>query len=123
MKITQDTGNAQYLIRGYEAGMVLINEQRFESSLVVTPTQLYPDWAPERFEELELGHLEELLALEPELVLLGTGERQRFPEQGLMRAVLRQGIGLEVMATEAACRTYNILMAEDRRVVAALMLR
>ena len=80
------------------------------------------DWAPARFDALALEHFALLAALEVEVVLLGTGARQRFPAPGLTEPLRAARVGLEVMDVAAACRTYNILLAEERRVAAALLL-
>ena len=89
---------------------------------MVTPEQVLSDWQPQGFEALNEAHFDYFLALNPEVVLLGTGARQRFPNPQLIRALTAKGIGVECMDTPAACRTYNILMAEDRKVVAAILL-
>jgi len=91
-------------------------------SFVITSQDLSSDWSPESLEELEAEHLTALLAYEPELILLGTGASLRFPSGETMARVQEAGVGLEVMDTAAACRTFNILVSEDRRVVAALMM-
>lgn len=84
--------------------------------------QLIEEWPPKTFAELAPEHLEAILALKPELVLLGTGLTQRFPPSAIRSAFTSQGVGLEVMDLGAACRTFNILVQEERRVVAALFL-
>ncbi|MDZ7809797.1 MAG: Mth938-like domain-containing protein [Arhodomonas sp.] len=123
MKLTEERGDGSYRIRGYDAGRIVVNETSYTTSLVLAPEALDAQWPPQRFEELAREHFDPVLALEPEVVLLGTGETQRFPSRAVMLAVLERGIGMEVMDTAAACRTYNILMAEGRRVTAALLLR
>jgi uncharacterized protein len=105
---------------GYGEGYVLVNGQRRETSALVTPERLL-DWAPASFAELDEAHFARIAELGPEVVLLGTGARQRFPHPRLVAPLARAGIGLEVMDLQAACRTYNILAAEDRVVVAALL--
>ena len=87
---------------------------------MLTPGRVDP-WSVTSFEGLAESDFESLRALDPEVVLLGTGARQRFPHPRLSRVLADARIGLEVMNTPAACRTYNILMAEGRKVVAALM--
>jgi uncharacterized protein len=109
-------------IRAYVPGAITVNEQMIRTSVVVTPGQIITDWLPERFEELDATHLVRLEELGPEILVIGTGETLRFPEPQFMAGFLTQGIGVEVMDTNAACRTYNILLSEDRHVVAALML-
>ncbi len=123
MKLSQEQGTGTHRIRNYQPGEVTINEDTYASSLVVMPETLMLDWVPETLEELTVEHLTAILELEPEVILLGTGTQQRFPERALIKEVIMRGVGLEIMDTAAACRTYNVLMAEDRRVAAALLLR
>jgi uncharacterized protein len=104
------------------AGYVAVNGARYERSLLVLPDRLVPDWGPERFEALAPEHLAALVVLAPEVALLGTGGMLRFPPAELMRGLVDARIGLEVMDVPAACRTFNILAAEGRKVAAALML-
>jgi uncharacterized protein len=113
------TGNANIFTR-YGPGYVVVNDRRFEQSLVVMPDALWTEWPATTFEALTADHLEALTGLDREVILLGTGERLRFPPAAVMRPLA--GKGLEVMDVPAACRTYNILMAEGRRVAAALLL-
>jgi uncharacterized protein len=106
---------------GYGDGYVMVNGQRRDTSVLVAPERLL-DWAPASFDELTEAHFAQIAELGPEVVLLGTGAKQRFPHARLTAPLVRAGIGLEVMDVRAACRTYNILAAEDRAVVAALLL-
>ena len=105
---------------GYGAGFVLINDVRYESSLVVMPEQMLT-WGAESFAALKAEDFSSVVAMRPEVVLLGTGEKLRFPHPSLTRALADARIGVEVMDLQAACRTYNILMAEERKVAAALL--
>lgn len=105
----------------YGAGFVEINQVRHTTHVIVTPDQLLP-WSLASFEALAASDFEQLRDLQTEVVLLGTGARQRFPHPQLYRALSEARIGLEVMDTPAACRTYNILMAESRKVAAALLI-
>jgi uncharacterized protein len=107
---------------GYGEGFVQLNGERRESSLLVLPERVM-HWPPASFEALAEAHFALIAELQPEVVLLGTGARLRFPHPRLTASLARAGIGLEVMDVQAACRTYNILMAEERVVVAALLLR
>jgi len=106
---------------GYGEGYVAINGKRHESSLIVLPERLLP-WPVAAFEDLAQEHFALIAELKPEVVLLGTGNRLRFPHPHLTAALTRARIGLEVMDVQAACRTYNILMSEERVVAAALVL-
>ncbi len=103
-------------------GWVEINEWRHQRSLIVLPNRLVTDWEATDFASLAAAHLERIAELAPELVLLGAGAEHRFLHPRLGRALTERGIGLECMSTPAACRTYNILMAEGRHVAAALIL-
>jgi len=123
MKITLQTGPGVNLVRGFRPGEVRIGDQTITSSCLVTAESLTTDWPPQTPNALTLAHFDWVVAQEPEIVLLGTGTRQRFPDHAIVAALLGKRIGLEVMDTGAACRTFNILVAEDRRVVAALILR
>jgi len=121
MKLHLDRGTATYRIAGYGRGYITVNEERLSGSALVMPERLVRDWPPQHIAELTAAHMSELLSYEPEIVLLGTGARQRFPEGELLEPLAERGVGVEVMDTAAACRTYNILMSEDRVVVAALL--
>lgn len=120
MKLHLTTGEGQFLISGYGAGFVTINRVRYESSVLVTPASV-SEWPVADFDTLMAAHFEPVLALRPEVVILGTGRAIRFPATPLARALAEAGVGLEVMDSGAACRTYNILAAEGRKVVAAIL--
>ncbi len=122
MQLRLDNPAATFQIRGYGEGFVTVNDRNHNSSLIVTPQRLVTDWPPARFADLTEAHFELILDLEPEIVLLGTGVRQHFPQPRLTRPLIDRGIGVEVMDTAAACRTYAIVMAEGRQVAAALLL-
>jgi uncharacterized protein len=109
------------LFTGYADDHVMVNKERFESSIVVRAEEVRCDWHVSTFDELSESHFEYFLALQPEVLLLGTGMQQRFPHPRLYRALTNAGIGVECMNTPAACRTYNILVAEDRKVIAAIL--
>ena len=95
--------------------------ERLTDSFIMTPGQLIRDWEPNGLDDLAADHFQVLLELRPEVVLLGTGETLQFPDMVIMSSFMEQGIGFEVMNTAAACRTYNILMNEGRKVAAALL--
>lgn len=122
MKVSLETGSASHRIRAYDEGSVTVNEDVYTSDLIVMPEAVITEWASSTVAELTPEHLAALEPYEPEIVLLGTGRKQRFPSARLMAELSRKGIGLETMNTAAACRTYNVLMSEDRRVAAALLL-
>ena len=122
MRFSLDADSNRYSIRNYGSGWITVNDQDIRCSVIVTPERLVLDWPPQTFAELDETHFAMIMALEPEIVLLGTGCRQQFPHPRLTQALLAQGIGVEVMDTAAACRTYNVIMLEGRRVAAALLL-
>lgn len=122
MKMHLLQGAGQNLIRGYGDGAVRINDTHFSHSVIVMPDRLVTDWPPQTFAALSPAHFAAIAQLQPEVVLLGTGARLQFPQAALARALTEAQIGMEVMDTAAACRTYNILMAEGRRVAAALLI-
>lgn len=109
------------LFTGYGKGYVMVNHQRYEQSLVVLRDRVLTDWQPAGFDDLDAGDFALLAELAPEIVLLGTGERLRFPRPDITRALIEARIGIEVMDIQAACRTYNFLAAEERKVAAALL--
>jgi uncharacterized protein len=120
MKLIQDAPGAQNTITGYGAGHVSINKEAHPHSLIVLPDQLIAPWAT-CFERLAPEDFAQLTAIHPEVVLLGTGARLRFPDPAILHGLIDAGIGVEVMDLPAACRTYNILMNEGRLVAAALL--
>lgn len=105
---------------GYGDGYVLLNGQRRDASLIVLPERELA-WTASAFERLQAEDFVALAGLDVQIVLLGTGRRQRFPHPRLTVSLAKARIGLEVMDTQAACRTFNILVAEERRVAAALL--
>lgn len=110
------------LFTAYDEGSVTINRTRYQTSLIVLPDQLVESWPPADLESLAESHFAAIAAHSPEIILLGTGAKLRFPEREIRLAWARLQIGVEVMDTRAACRTYNILAGEGRRVAAALIL-
>ena len=124
MKLHADTPD-HLAITGHGDGWIAVNGQRHVSSLVVSSSGSLSPWDCARFEDLSADHFHRLLAIDPappELVIFGSGVRLRFVAPALLRGLLEQRIGVETMDTPAACRTYNILAGEGRRVVAALLL-
>jgi uncharacterized protein len=122
MKFTLEASSRVNLIRGYSAREIRIGEHRLHASCIVTANTLISDWEPASFAALAPAHLEAILALQPEVVLLGTGPTQRFPPAALRAVLTARGVGLEVMDLGAACRTFNILVQEERQVAAGLFL-
>ena len=122
MKFEREAAAGRNTFTGYGPGYVEVNGRRHARSLVVSGEQLITDWPATSVDTLTADHLATLIALAPEIVLLGTGPRFQFPEPARLAALYQAGIGVEAMDTPAACRTYNILLGEGRQVVAALLL-
>ena len=123
MKFTLDSGANANLIRGYSDTEIRIGERVLARTCIVMADRLLSDFAPQSFAEFAPEHLGVLFELAPELVILGTGPTQRFAPAAVRAAFAARGIGLEAMQLGAACRTYNVLVQEERRVAAALFLR
>ena len=125
MKLQPDRLDVQSIL-GYGPGWVGIASngvaEKIERSIVIGSGGEKFDWNCERFEHLTEAHFEALAATQPELVVFGSGARLRFAPPGLMRTLMQSRIGVETMDTLAACRTYNILAGEGRRVIAALLI-
>jgi uncharacterized protein len=121
MKLHAHRDNALNTVTAYGEGWLEINARRYEHALLVRPESPVEAWAPSRFEDLAPEHFEAIAAHAPEVVLLGTGAVQRFAHPRLVAALAARRIGVEAMDTGAACRTYNILMSEGRKVLAALL--
>lgn len=109
------------MFTAHGAGYVMVSGERFEQPIVVTPEQVLTNWPAQDFATLDESHFAYFLNLKPEVLLLGTGSRLRFPHPRLYRQLTEARISVECMDTPAACRTYNILMAENRKVVAAIL--
>lgn len=121
MKLHQEQPDSLNTITAYDAGVIEINAQRHSGSLYFMPSGQIRDWPVRSPENLTAADLDLLLADRPEIVLLGTGSKQKFFRPDVLAPLVSAGIGHEVMSTPAACRTYNILMAEGRQVMAALL--
>jgi uncharacterized protein len=120
MKLHLARAEGRNLFSGYGQGYVAVNGQQHKRSLIVLPDRIL-DWEVAEFADLTEAALSQLAELSLEILLLGTGARLRFPHPSIARALHSAGTALEVMDTHAACRTYNILLSEDRRVGAALL--
>ena len=121
MKLHADMPSPLNTVTAYGPDWIEINRRRFDGAVLVMPEGEVVAWSAQRFEALTAADFEALLARAPELVLLGTGQKQRFPHPRLTASLTAAGIGVDVMNTHAACRTYNILMTEGRKVLAALL--
>ena len=122
MPLAEDIITSRYRISAYNADSVTINETVYHQSLLLSAAELHCPWPVTTLQQLDPQSLAPILDMNPEVVLLGTGERQQFPEAQIFALFGQRGIGLEVMDNGALCRTFNILVAEDRAVVAAIML-
>lgn len=122
MKLHRTDAVGKNAITGYGEGYVMVNRERHERTLVVLPDRLVTDWPATTFLALCADHMEALLPLEADIVLLGTGASLQFPRAEVMAPLIRAGVGYEVMDVQAACRTFNILVSEERKVAAALLL-
>lgn len=122
MELNLDFSKGRYQIRSYEPGKLVVNDTIYNKSVIISLTTLKP-WQPQTFAELTVNAFTDILALQPKIVILGTGEKQLFPSSLLLKPLIENNIGVEIMDTAAACRTFNVLTAEGREVVAALLLR
>ncbi|WP_018176875.1 MULTISPECIES: Mth938-like domain-containing protein [unclassified Thioalkalivibrio] len=122
MLFSEVTSEDSYIVTGYESGRVGINQIAHSRSLIVRPHELRTDWPVDSVEQLGVDHLQAILDAPPEVLLIGTGTVQQFPDRAVWRHLRSQGLGVEIMDTAAACRTYNLIMAEGRDVVAALII-
>jgi uncharacterized protein len=146
MQVSLEVNPGSYTIHAYEPGQITINlpagmavpakinneypsdpdrsgREILFNSLIISPSKLIRDWPPQSFEGLNQTHFEQLSELLPEIVLFGSGDRLRWPDPALLAPLINNGIGIEIMDTAAACRTYNILMADGRNFAAALLVR
>lgn len=121
MQFTRET-SASYLIRAFEPGRVRVGEHWFTSNLIVTADRILSDWTLATPGKVTLADLAPAIELKPELLVIGAGSAPCTPDVELMAELAQQSIGLEFMTTGAACRTYNVLVHEGRRVAAALVL-
>ena len=120
MKLTRET-QTNYLIRGWEPGSIQIDDRQLVGDVIISPEQLVEDWQPPAPQAMTMAALAPALALDPAILLLGTGHSITFPDADLAGLLAVEGIGFEVMTTPAACRTYNVLAVEGRPVVAAIL--
>ena len=122
MDLTLDRPGGYLFVRRVDARSVTVVDREFTASFLLSPERAVENWPVTASAELEVSHVDAILALKPEVVLLGTGERQVFPAPAFMASLLRKGVGVEVMDNAAAARTYDLLAGESRRVVVAFIL-
>lgn len=121
MPLAEEIITGRNSIQAYQPGQITINERIYTESLILSARQILTPWPVTQVDALNTQHLQSVVALNPEVVLLGTGERQQFPDMEIIGFFAQQGLGVEVMNNGALCRTFNILVAEDRQVVAAII--
>ncbi len=122
MSLTEERITSRYRISGYSSDEIIVNDTAYRQSLILSPHSLHHPWPIAGIEDLDQSSLQIILDMSPKVVLLGTGQQQQFPKASIMVLFGQRGIGLEVMNNGALCRTFNILVAEDRDVVAAIIL-
>ncbi len=122
MPLAEDIATSRYRITAYSAATITVSGQVYRQSLLLSADRLNCPWPVKSLAQLDVDSLQPILEQQPAVVLLGTGERQRFPDAKIFAHFGERGIGLEVMDNGALCRTFNILVAEDRAVVAAIIL-
>ena len=121
MKLHAEKGSGNY-IQSVTRAAILIGGTSYPGPVIVSADRILTGWNPRPITELQLDDFQPALDLDPEVILFGTGTTHHFAGNRLLTTIMSRGVGFEVMATAAACRTYNVLIAEDRRVVAALLL-
>ena len=122
MHLVQEPPDFEFFLRGADGASALVNERRLTRSFIIAPNQLLEDWPVSAVDQLDAASMGALLAMNPEVVILGTGATQGFPSAEVMAACLQHGIGIECMTNAAAARTFNVLAGEGRRVVAGFIL-
>jgi uncharacterized protein len=118
-----DENQATYQIRAFKPGTIQINDKMLTQSLIISADQLIENWAPQTISELSAAALAQIPALKPDILLIGTGTTHVLIPVEIYGELINQGIGVEIMDTSAACRTFNALTAENRNVVAALIIK
>lgn len=121
MKFTLDNPQGEFVFSNYGDGFLTVNDQSHSNSLVIFP-DLLETWEVTGFDQLTADHFDIFIDRKPDVVILGTGASQQFPPVELRRELVRRKIQLDIMDTPAACRTYNLLVSEDRDVGAAILI-
>jgi len=123
MHFVQEDFSSELLIRGYGDDGIRVGAETYRNSLILTHERIITDWRPQCHADLAAADFEGFTGMQADILLLGTGPVLKFPEPALTAPLLAAGVGVEIMATAAACRTFNILLAEGRPVIAALLLK
>lgn len=121
MKVHLTTSNSTYQIKSIDTNSVTINDKKYSNSIIIMPEYL-TDWQPTTVDDLKIAHFETLAKLEADIIVLGTGQKIHFPSAELLSPLIEKSIGIEIMDTAAACRTYTILLSEGRKVAAGLLI-
>jgi uncharacterized protein len=121
LKLQSDPHSGANTITGYGDGYVEINKAPYAHAVLLSSDGAISEWQVQNFDDLTPSHFEQMVELKPELILIGTGKRQRFPKPELLKSLILAKIGFEIMDSQAACRTYNILVGEGRKVLLALI--
>ena len=122
MELQLENDPLGYRVSSFVDNTVVIGEVGYTTSLIVTPKKVVRDWRPQHSGQLAIDDFGTILALEPELILVGTGNTLIFPDSVILRGVIRAGIGIDFMDSRAACRTYNVLAAEGRHVAVGIII-
>ena len=120
MRFTADSAQGN-VIRSYQPGEIRLADRTLSAHAIISRDDVIADWQPPRIEELSIADFDAALELSPDIILFGTGVRQIFPDMRVMTDIMRAGVAIEIMETHAACRTFNVLIGENRSVVAALL--
>lgn len=123
MELDLDKNYARYQIKAYQPGNIQVNDTSYSRSIIISPDTLIDNWKPQHISELTPSDLAIISELSPAILLIGTGSTLEFPDLEIYGDLINEGIGIEVMDTRAACRTYNALTAENRNVTAALIIK
>jgi uncharacterized protein len=121
MKFTSDKAQRN-VIRSFKPGEIHLRDRILTTNVIIGPDNIFPDWQPACFEDLSIADFQIALDQHPDIILFGTGATQRFPDITVTTEIMRSGVAIEVMQTDAACRTFNVLIGENRAAVAALLI-
>lgn len=123
MKFAEDHNDSNYHITGYDLEGVEINGVMHKQSFILSPMGIINDWHPQDLSTMRVEHLDAFYTMKPEVIILGTGVKQIFPEREILKYLVQKRIGYEIMDTQAACRTFNVIMGEGRTVVAGMFIK
>ena len=122
MKIELDINrDGVNIVQAYSEGSLIISNINYKNSIILSPEKIFENWPPESIKDLKNEDLNQIISLQPEIVIIGTGRELVFPETAVLEPLTDAYIGVEIMDTGAACRSYNFLVGEGRKVVAALI--